>query len=135
MAGLTVASQTFIAVAQASGISTGGYDSLMGMGFSAIAETKAPTVFENLISQGAVSAHIFSFYLGRGQSGTQGVSELVLGARDLSRFTGSTAAVPVTKEGYRQVTLDGVEVEPNLLGLPGVLAQGEAAIDTGTTRK
>lgn len=135
VAGLTVASQTFIAVAQATGFSTGGFDGLMGMGFSSIAETGAPTFFENLISEGLVSANEFSFYLGRGQSGTQGASELVLGGRDPARFTGSTTAVPVTKKGYWQVKLDGVKVDQNLLGLPGILAQGQAAIDTGTTRK
>lgn len=135
VAGLTVPSQTFIAVTNATGFATGGFDGLMGMGFSTIAQTGAPTFFENLIAQGAVAQQLFSFYLGRGKSGTQTASELVLGGRDASKYTGASTAVPVTKKGYWQVKLDGAKVQSGLPGGFTLFTPGQAAIDTGTTRE
>lgn len=135
VAGLSVPSQTFIAVAQASGFGMSGFDGLMGMGFSTIAQTGAPTFFENLITQGTVAKDEFSFYLGRGNSGTAGASELLLGGRNADKSTGETTIVPVTKKGYWQVKIDGAKVSPALLSGPGLLTHGQAAIDTGTTRE
>lgn len=47
-----------------------------------------------------VTANEFAFYLGRSKSGTQGASELTLGGRDASKFSGTPAANKVTTKGY-----------------------------------
>ena len=129
VAGLTATKQNIISLTSAQGFNTSDSNSLLGMGFSTIANSKQPTYFENLISQGKVTAQEFAFYLGRAKSGTQGRSELTLSGRDASRFSGAVTQVPVTKRGYWQVALDSAAVSgTRALGTPG-----QAAIDTGTT--
>jgi len=130
VAGLKVTNQTLISLTTAQGFSSLNSDGLMGMGFSTIAQTGAPTYFENLISQGVVSKPEFAFYLGRGKSGTQTKSELTLGGVDTSRYTGTPTAVAVTTPGYWQVALDSVQVNG---ASAGPTTAGQAAIDTGTT--
>lgn len=129
VAGLSAADTNVISLTSAQGFNTSQSNSLLGMGFSQIAQSKQPTFFENLISQGKVDVPEFSFYLGRGASNTQGMSELTLGGRDASRYTGAFATVPVTTKGFWQVAIDGTEVA----GTPAPATQGQAAIDTGTT--
>lgn len=102
----------------------------MGLAFSNIAVTRLPTFFETLIAQARVKVQEFSFYLGRAVSGTADQSELTLGGRDPSKFTGAITQVPVTTQGYWQVALDSVVVNGVSAGL---VTAGQAAIDTGTT--
>lgn len=70
-------------------------DGLMGMGFSTIATSGAPTPFENLMSAGTVSNPYFSFYLQRARdltsrsTGTIGGGELCIGCINSARYTGS----------------------------------------------
>ena len=109
---------------------------LMGMAFSTIASSRQPTYFENLMSQDIVTVPEFSFFLGRDSSGTASYSELYLGGRDRSRYTGIVTKVPVSVKGYWQVALDSVIVngKPPLLSGEGFNpTKGQAAIDTGTT--
>ena len=70
------------------------------MGFSTIANSKQPTFFERLIVLKKVTTNEFAFYLGRSKSGTQGASELTLGGRDASKFSGTPKANKVTTKGY-----------------------------------
>ena len=130
VAGLRATHTNVISLTSASGFNTSQSNSLMGMGFSTIANSKQPTFFENLMSQGQVTNPEFSFYLGRALSGTQGKSEMTLGGRDSSRYSGAFTTVPVTKKGYWQVAVDNAAVR----GLTaGPTTKGQAAIDTGTT--
>ena len=129
VAGLTAARQNVISLTSAAGFNTSDSNSLLGMGFSTIANSKKPTFFENLISQRKVSTQEFAFYLGRAASNTQSRSELTLGGRDSSRYTGAVTQVPVSTRGYWQVAVDEVDVS----GVRSLMTQGQAAIDTGTT--
>lgn len=131
--GLTAANQNIISLTSAQGFNTSDSNSLLGMGFSAIAESKMPTFFENLISQGKVSTQEFAFYLGRAKSGTQGNSELTLNGRDTSRYSGPVTQVPVTTKGFWQVALDQVDVNGASDPITAAITRGQAAIDTGTT--
>jgi hypothetical protein len=138
VAGLTAKHQNIISLTEAQGFSGTGSDSLMGMAFPSIANSKQPPFFFTLINQHRVHPAEFSFYLGRQKSGTAPDSELTLGGRDPSRYTGPTVAVPVTSQTYWQVALDGARVGTTTSSssrrgplLP--LTSGQAAIDTGTT--
>lgn len=77
-----------ISLTQAQGFSTSASQGLMGMGFSTIANSKMPTFFERLMAMNKVTYPEFSFYLGRASSGTQGNSQLTMGGRDHTKFTG-----------------------------------------------
>ena len=127
IAGLTAANQGIVSLTDAQGFAGEASDSLMGMGFSTIAQSQFPTYFESLIAQNKVTTPEFAFYLGRAQSNTQDQSELTLGGRDSSKYTGDFTQVPVTQPGYWQVALDDVTVG----GTPGLDTAGQAAIDTG----
>ncbi|KAM3418932.1 hypothetical protein BST61_g4890 [Cercospora zeina] len=130
VAGLTATHQNIISLTQAQGFSGTGSDSLMGMAFQSIANSQQPPFFFTLINEGKVSPTEFSFYLGRQKSGTAQNSELTLGGRDSSKYTGAVTSVPVTSQTYWQVAIDGASVGKN-----AALAttSGQAAIDTGTT--
>lgn len=63
-------------------------------------------------------------------SGTENDSEMTLGGRDSTKYTGDFTTVPVTQQTYWQVALDKVTVDG---ASAGVSTPGQAAIDTGTT--
>jgi len=130
VAGFTATHQNIISLTTAQGFSGTGSDSLCGMGFQSIASSGQPPYFFTLVSEGKVGTPEFSFYLGREQSGTGNKSELTLGGRDSSRYTGAFTSIPVTQPGYWQVAIDGVSVNN---GAVISSTSGQAAIDTGTT--
>jgi cathepsin D len=129
IAGLTATNQTLISVTTASGFTQIDADGLVGMAFSTIAQDNGTTLFENLVDQGTVTTDEFGFYLGRVSDKTSGDSELTLGGRDSSKYTGDFVTVPVSDQTYWQVALDGVKVG----GIAVAGTAGQAAIDTGTT--
>ena len=133
VAGLTATNQNIISLTSASGFNTSDSNSLLGMGFSTIAESKQPTYFENLIAQNKVQNQEFAFYLGRAKSGTASQSELTLGGSDASKYTGAVTQVPVTTKGFWQVALDQVDVNESADPVSAAVTKGQAAIDTGTT--
>lgn len=130
VAGLTSPNQTFFAATNAVGFIELDADGIIGMAFSSIAQDNGTTFMENLIAQGSVPANEFSVYLGRVASGTEDDSELTLGGRDSTKYTGDFTTVPVSSETYWQVALDKVTVNGKT---GGINTPGQAAIDTGTT--
>lgn len=68
--------------------------------------------------------------MGRVASGTENDSEMTLGGRDSTKYTGDFTTVPVTQQTYWQVALDDVTVDG---ASAGAATPGQAAIDTGTT--
>nr|POF15450.1 aspartic protease [Quercus suber] len=133
VAGKKATGQSIISLTQAAGF--GGLESnaLMGMGFQSISNSHQPPYFKTLIDQGQVSTPEFSFYLGRAADNTGANSELTLGGRDSSKFTGAVTKVPVTTPGYWQVALDQVLVNGFASVVDKLATKGQAAIDTGTT--
>lgn len=67
-------------------------DGLMGLAFPSLSAYGASPFFNTLISNGAVDAGVFSFYLA--SSG----SELFLGGSDSSKYSGSITWNSVTQE-------------------------------------
>lgn len=130
MGGLTSADQTFFAVTSAVGFIELDADGIMGMAFTSIAQDNGTTFMESLIADGLVDANEFGVYLGRVASGTEDDSELTLGGRDSTKYTGDFVTVPVSQQTYWQIALDKVTVNGKT---GGVSTPGQAAIDTGTT--
>jgi hypothetical protein len=120
-----------------------GADGIMGMGFREISTTGVAPFFETLVDQGRVEQQIFGFYLA--ESG----SELIIGGRDSSRFSGNLTYVNVeeqvrvlrgvlyfrsntdTIQGYWQTVLDAMSVNGNNINIS--VSTQQAVIDTGTT--
>ncbi|BGP16921.1 hypothetical protein JCM10213_007366 [Rhodosporidiobolus nylandii] len=134
--GLTVSKQIFaLADSSASVVDALPSDGIMGMAFSTIATSGAPTFFENAITQGAVSQQVFSYYETRASDstskakGTIAGGELCVGCIDSSKFTGSLNYVPVASQSYWSVNADGIAVNGAVVSGTSMLA----AIDSGTT--
>ncbi|GAA6002934.1 hypothetical protein JCM10207_001904 [Rhodosporidiobolus poonsookiae] len=110
-------------------------DGIMGMAFSTIASSGAPTFFENLITQGSVSQQVFSYYMTRASDsttktkGTIAGGELCIGCIDSSKYTGSLNYVPVSSQSYWSIPSDGINIDGTVVSGTSMTA----AIDTGTT--
>ncbi|GAA5910429.1 uncharacterized protein JCM6883_003004 [Sporobolomyces salmoneus] len=110
-------------------------DGIMGMSFSSIASSGAPTPFENMITNSLVSNPYFGIYFQRARDltsqsrGTIGGGELCIGCYDSGKFTGSLNYVPVSSQGYWSVPSEGIAVGGNLISGTNMVA----AIDSGTS--
>jgi cathepsin D len=118
-----------------------GADGIMGMGFKEISPFKAAPLFETLVEQGQLEEPVFGFYLAESDS------ELIIGGRDSSRYSGNLTYVNVEKQqvrilrgvlylcfhtdiqGYWQTAFDAVSVNGNDISV----STKDAIIDTGTT--
>ncbi|KAH9019322.1 acid protease [Lactarius deliciosus] len=98
-------------------------DGLLGMAYTSLSIYGASPVFQSLVSQGQVSAPVFSFYLA--ESG----SELYIGGTNQDLYTGSFTYMPVTTQGYWEGLFDDISVNGRT-----VIGREHAIIDTGTTQ-
>merc|ERR1711962_125590 len=71
-----------------------------------------------MVDQGVVDSAVFSFWLNRDPDAELG-GELILGGTDPRFYEGEITYVPVDKEGYWQVTMDGMESGGNSVGCSG----------------
>ncbi|XP_014648624.1 PREDICTED: pepsin A-3-like [Ceratotherium simum simum] len=81
------------------------FDGILGLGYPSISSSDATPVFDNIWDQGLVSEDLFSVYL---SSDDESGSVVIFGGIDSSYYTGSLHWVPVTEEGYWQITLDSI---------------------------
>ncbi len=113
----------------------------MGMGFREISPFNAAPFFETLVDQNQLKEPVFGFYLA--ESG----SELIIGGRDSSRYSGDLTYVNLTQrvrilrgvpchcfntdviQGYWQTTFDAMSINGNGISV----STQDAIIDTGTT--
>jgi len=106
------------------------FDGILGMGFSTISINHLPTVFDTMVAQGVVEDSVFSFWLNRNPDDSNG-GQLVLGGVDDSLYTGEINYLPITREGYWQVKMDGMTVggDSSMACVGGC----QAVLDTGTS--
>ncbi|CEJ92067.1 hypothetical protein VHEMI07745 [[Torrubiella] hemipterigena] len=128
VAGVSVDNTQVVSLSQREGPTHVAPDSLMGLGFGKL-KGKPNTFFEDAMEQGKVSVNEFSFYLGRTAKGTADKSEITIGGRDSSKFTGTPVLLPLVNTDHWNVPLDGVTVGGKAVtGLAKI-----ATIDTGTS--
>jgi cathepsin D len=113
----------------------------MGMAFKEISPFGAPSVFETLVEQDKLQEPVFGFYLADSDS------ELIIGGRNDSWYSGNLTYVDVTKQvrilrdvpslffntdtmqGYWQTTFDGITANGKAISV----STQNAIIDTGTS--
>ena len=113
----------------------------MGMGFKEISPFNTAPFIETLVDQGQLEEPVFGFYL------ADSCSELIIGGRDTSRYSGNLTYVNVdvkvrilrgvlcfclntdTIQGYWQTKFDAIFVNGTNISV----STQEAIIDTGTT--
>lgn len=125
LAGFKASAQTFgVASLYSYGFSSEnfGADGLMGMAFKSVSEYGADSVFQTLVSQGAVPESVFAFKLA--SSG----SELYVGGVNTALYRGSFTYTPVTQQGYWQVAGDAIGIDGK-----EIVNAFSAIVDTGTT--
>jgi len=105
------------------------FDGILGMGYPQISVNHIPPVFNQMFAQGAVPKNQFSFYLNRDPNAAEG-GELALGGVDTSKFQGNFTYHNVTRQGYWQIKMDGMQV-----GRRTSVCKGgcQAIVDSGTS--
>jgi len=131
VAGVCVTDQTFAEATHEPGLAfiAAHFDGILGMGFPQISQLGVTPVFNNMIDQGVVEEPIFSFWLNRDPSQDLG-GELILGGSDPLFYEGEMTYVPVQREGYWEIAMDGMESETNSVGCDGGCT---AIVDTGSS--
>ncbi|KAF9146660.1 hypothetical protein BGX30_011852 [Mortierella sp. GBA39] len=127
--GIQVRQTIGLATNETADFETSPEDGLFGLGFSAIQSVPGVKTFmDNAIAANAVALPVVSAYLPsvRRNGGKDG--HYLFGAIDDTKFQGNLTYVPVTQQGYWQITIEGVSVNGNSLNYT---TQG--IIDTGST--
>lgn len=104
------------------------FDGILGMGYPNIAKNGLRPVFNQLVDQGKVNP-VFAFWLNRDASGVKG-GELTLGDLDKDHYTGKITYVPVTKQGYWQFDMNGIDIGGSNVACKD---KCQAIADTGTS--
>ncbi|XP_034788619.3 pepsin A-5 [Pan paniscus] len=103
------------------------FDGILGLAYPSISSSGATPVFDNIWNQGLVSQDLFSVYL---SADDKSGSVVIFGGIDSSYYTGSLNWVPVTVEGYWQITVDSITMNGKTIAC----AEGcQAIVDTGTS--
>nr|Q9GMY8.1 RecName: Full=Pepsin A; Flags: Precursor [Sorex unguiculatus]BAB11750.1 pepsinogen A [Sorex unguiculatus] len=103
------------------------FDGILGLAYPSISSSGATPVFDNMWNQGLVSQDLFSVYL---SSNDQSGSVVMFGGIDSSYYTGSLNWVPLSSEGYWQITVDSITMNGQSIACNGGC---QAIVDTGTS--
>ncbi|KAL2295487.1 hypothetical protein Nmel_017900 [Mimus melanotis] len=102
------------------------FDGILGLGYPSLAADGITPVFDNLVNQSLLQENLFSVYLSREAAG----SVVIFGGIDESHFTGPISWIPVSYQGYWQISMDSIMVNSQVVACAGGC---QAIIDTGTS--
>lgn len=127
--GLAIQNQVFAVATSEPGntFTNAPFDGILGMGFQSIAQDNVVPPFYNMVSQGLVDSSVFSFYLTRNGTSSDG-GELILGGVDPDHYSGAFTYVPISTQGYWQFQMTSAIVN----GV-SVCNNCQAIADTGTS--
>lgn len=129
MGGMTVESQEFAEVTDASGLGAayklGHFDGILGLAFPILSVNQVTPAFYNLINQGDLDAEEFSFYLG---NSALDKGELMFGGVDPEYYTGEFSYVPLSAETYWEIIMGDLSVSGN-----SYASEAKAIVDSGTS--
>jgi len=112
VAGLEVKDQTFGEAIRQPGITfvAAQFDGILGMGFPQISVDGVVPPFQNMIAQNLVDESVFSFWLSRDPKAEKG-GEITFGGSDPNHYKGEITWTDITRKGYWQFKVDGMDVE------------------------
>ncbi|NXL83481.1 PEPE protein, partial [Alectura lathami] len=102
------------------------FDGILGLGYPSLAADGITPVFDNMVNESLLEQNLFSVYLSRETMG----SVIIFGGIDESYFSGSISWVPVSYQGYWQISMDSIIVNRQEVACSGGC---QAIIDTGTS--
>ncbi|NXF22121.1 PEPE protein, partial [Rhodinocichla rosea] len=102
------------------------FDGILGLGYPNLAADGITPVFDNLVNQSLLQENLFSVYLSREAAG----SVVIFGGIDESYFTGPIHWIPVSYQGYWQISMDSIIVGSQEAACAGGC---QAILDTGTS--
>jgi cathepsin D len=77
----------------------------MGLAFQSISRNNAPTFFDNMASQGLITAKKFSFWLNGDLAQSNG-GQLFFGGSNPAYYTGTMTYVPLSSQTYWQFAMN-----------------------------
>uniref|UniRef100_A0A8C3CTQ4 Peptidase A1 domain-containing protein n=1 Tax=Cairina moschata TaxID=8855 RepID=A0A8C3CTQ4_CAIMO len=102
------------------------FDGILGLGYPSLAADGITPVFDNLVNESLLEQNLFSVYLSCETMG----SVVIFGGIDEAYFTGSINWIPVSYQGYWQISMDGIIVNGQEIACSGGC---QAIVDTGTS--
>lgn len=126
--GLLIKNQTFAEAVKEPGLAfvAAKFDGILGLGYREISVGNVTPPFYKMVEQDLVQKAVFSFYLNRNTSATDG-GEIIFGGVDQEKYTGDFSYVPVSNRGYWQFAMESIIVNGR------VFTASQAIADTGTS--
>ncbi|KAF9141912.1 1,3-beta-glucanosyltransferase [Linnemannia schmuckeri] len=127
--GIKVRQTIGLATAESSQFGSSPADGLFGLGFDTIESVSGVKTFlDNAMAAGALAQPVVSVFLPSERRFNGHGGEYLFGGINSSKYTGSLTYVPVTQEGYWQISIDDAGYSGQSLG-----QSSQGIVDTGTT--
>ncbi|KAF9093512.1 hypothetical protein BGX29_009899 [Mortierella sp. GBA35] len=127
--GIKVRQTIGLATAESSQFGSSPADGLFGLGFGTNESVSGVKTFlDNAIVAGALAQPVVSVFLPSERRFNGQGGEYLFGGTDSAKYTGALTYVPVTQEGYWQISIDDAGYSGQSLG-----QSSQGIVDTGTT--